>query len=324
MPDKIQITIVGLDQAGASAGLAFRRHAERVTVVGHDRNPDLTNNARKIGAIERAEWNLPAAVSGADRVILAVPVDEIRPALDAMADSLKPGCVILDMAEVKAPVIAWARELLPANVHFIGGHPLLIADGGAENADADLFRDRLFALAPDAQAGEQGVQLATDLVNALGAHPFYIDAHEHDALAALTEQAPALLAAALTNVAARGESWRDARRLAASQFYSGTLTAAPTGGAAASAAVVNRQPLLHWLDALIAELAALRQRVDGGDEAGMAAEFDRALASRAEWLSAYASGQWDEPIGGEIPTSGSMFRQMLGLGRLRKPEPPKR
>ena len=70
MPDKIQVTIIGLSLLGASAGMALRRHADRVVVVGHDAIPELSANARKIGAVEKTEWNLSSATAGADRIIL--------------------------------------------------------------------------------------------------------------------------------------------------------------------------------------------------------------------------------------------------------------
>ena len=126
MPDKLQVTIVGLGLIGRSAGLALRRYADKVTVVGHDPDPQAAAAAKKAGAVDRTDWNLIGAVSKADRILLVLPPDQVRDTLKAIAHEVQQGCVILDTADVKAPVMAWAAELLPAGVHFVGGHPIVL------------------------------------------------------------------------------------------------------------------------------------------------------------------------------------------------------
>ena len=63
--------------------------------------------------------------------------------LSAIAQDLKPGCVLLDMSDVKAQVMAWAAELLPDTVHFVGGHPILVVESlEPAAAQADLSQKR--------------------------------------------------------------------------------------------------------------------------------------------------------------------------------------
>lgn len=323
MADKIQVTIIGLDLLGASAGMALRRHAERVVVVGHDRDPDLAANAKKLGAVEKTEWNLPVAVSGADRVILAVPLDEMKATLSVIGDTLKPGCVILALSDVITPVIAWGRELMPSHVHLVIGHPIVIADlANAAQASADLFKDRQFALAPDVTTDETAVQLATDLVTAMDARPYFVDAYEHDAFTAATEQAGSILAAALMAATSKDDNWHDVRKLAAGQYYSSGLIMPATGSAAATACVANRDAVLRWLDAITAELGALRRSVADSDEERLAARFEAAMSAREGWLGAYNSGRWEQELPGpEMPTTGSMLKGMLGFGRTKHTPP---
>jgi prephenate dehydrogenase len=323
MPDKIQVTIIGLGLWGASAGMALRRHGERVAVIGHDRNPDLAASARKLGAVEKTEWNLPTAASGADRIILSVPLDEVKDTLAAIGDTLKPGCTILAMCDVIAPVLGWGREILSQKAHLVCGHPIVIADqDNAAQASADLFKDRLYALTPEVSTDETAVQLATDLVNAMDARPFYADAYEHDVLTAATEQAASILGAALVGATARGDNWRDLRRLAAGQYYSTSLMMPPSGQAAAATCLANRDALLPWLDAITAELEALRREVADSDEEALASRFDGAMAARSGWLIAYSNGQWDQNLPlPEMPTMGSMMKTMLGFGRTKRTPP---
>ena len=123
-----------------------------------------------MGAVDRTEWNLISATRNADRILLALPVSEIKSTLSAMANDLKPNCVIVDTATLKAPVLNWAAESLPAHASLVGGDPILVSERqGTENARADLFKDKLFCLVADAHTQAHALQIATDLVEALDA-----------------------------------------------------------------------------------------------------------------------------------------------------------
>lgn len=325
MSDKLQITIVGLGVIGTSAGLALRRYQDKLTVVGHDRDPLRSAAAKKAGAVDRTDWNLIGAVSNADRVLLALPASEIRDTLKAIAQDLKPGCVVVDTADVKAPVMAWAAELLPASVHFVGGHPVLLADPqGDEAARADLFEGKQFCLTADRTTHDGAVHLAADLVEALGARPFFLDPVEHDGMAAAVEHLPLVLAGALMAAASHSVSWQDMRKLAGAQFFTGTQVMAGAGKEAAAGLIANRESLLRWIDVLMAELGAWRAQLQAGREEDLAAWLEEGLLAGRRWTSAYQRGVWDEAEAAEMPTAGSSMRELF-LGRMRMPgEKPKR
>src|SRR5512138_3105157 len=103
----IQITILGLGQVGASLGLALAEKKETILRVGNDREPEIARRAQKMGAVDQVQHNLPNAVSKADVVVLAMPVDEIRETLEVIARDLKDGCVVVDTSPVKVGVSDW-------------------------------------------------------------------------------------------------------------------------------------------------------------------------------------------------------------------------
>jgi prephenate dehydrogenase len=325
MAEKLQITIVGLGLIGASAGMALRRYADKVAVVGHDKDSKLASKAKKTGAVERTEWNLLNAVSEADRVLLALPAEQIKGTLAAIAKDLKPGCVLVDTAEVKVPVLQWAAELLPKEVHLIGGHPIvMIENPSIDGASATLLENKLFCLTPDARSEAGAVRLAADLVEAIGAKPFFLDAAEHDSMIAAVEHLPTILAGTLLEAASTSSGWKDMRKVAASQFYSSTLIMAESGLEAASACVANREHLLYWVDRLIAGLRVWRQNLADGDSEAMAEAIDGGVAARNGWLSALSSGNWEEIVSAELPTSRTMMRSMIGFGAPRTPSEKKK
>jgi prephenate dehydrogenase len=325
MAEKLHITIVGLGLIGSSAGLALRRYADKVTVVGHDKDSKLAGKAKKEGAVDRTEWNLIDAVSEADRILLALPAEQIKSTLAAIAKDLTPGCILVDTAEVKTPVLQWAAELLPREVHLIGGHPIVMTERPESEApSARLLENKLFCLTPDVHSDAGAVRLAADLAEAMGARPFFLDAAEHDSMIAAVEHLPAILAGALLEAASTSSGWHDMRKVAATQFYTSTLIAANNGVETAAACVANREHVLYWLDQLIAGLREWRQHLADGDRDALATAMDGGLAARDEWLRAHASGNWEGIVTPELPTSGTLMRSMIGFGGPRTPSDKKK
>ena len=319
MTDKLRIAVVGLGLVGQSIGLALRRYPEKVTVVGHDPSPELSSKAKRAGAVERAEWNLINAIANADRIVLALPINEIRFTLEAIKHDLQPGCVIVDTADIKAPVMQWAAELLPPEVHFVGGHPILLTDAlEPDAARADLFDGKLFCLTPDSRTDATGVRLAADIAEAVGAKPYFMDALEHDGLAAGAQNLPALMAAALMSVTTGSQGWKEMRKLAGNQYYAGTVLVAGSGKQVAAEALANRENTAHWIDAVIAELSSYKTQLLAGDAEQLAAGVDQGLEAGKSWLNAAVSGQWE--IDGIPPTPpvGMGIRELF-FGRLGKP-----
>jgi prephenate dehydrogenase len=321
MPEKLQITIVGLGLIGASAGLALHRFREKLTVVGHDPSPDLASKAKRAGAVDRTEWNLISAVANADRVILALPLSDIRFTLDAIKEDLRPGCIVVDTANIKAPVVQWAAELLPPEVHFVGGHPIVLSDTlEPDGARADLFQGKLFCLTPSSNTDSTAVQLAADVAEALGAKPYFLDADEHDGLVAGVEHLPQLLAAILMSITSGSSGWKDMRKLAANQFFASTLLTARSGKEVVAGPLANSEHLVHWIDAAIAELTTYREQLARGKADEMAVQVDRGLAAVNSWLNATYTGNWDAEANPmvEVPSAGSTMRELF-FGRLRLP-----
>ena len=305
---KTAITIVGLGFIGGSIGLALRESGRGMQIVGHDRESSRARQARRLGAIDRAEWNLIRACEGADVVVLALPPDGLHDTLEALAADLKPGCLVTDTATVKGAVLHWAEELLPPQVAFVGGDPVIQLPGqGLDGARSDLFQGRLYCLTPAVNVPPTAVQQAVELVRLLGAEPYFLDADEHDGLRAAVEHLPALLTALLLREVARSPAPQEMRRLRgqllaqASALMSGeAVTYRPmTIGALC---LTNSSAISHWSRAMRRALRELEQLVEARDGEELTALFEEALG-----------GEGAEPTA-ELPNP-SLWRQWLGIGR---------
>ncbi|MGD9376291.1 MAG: prephenate dehydrogenase [Anaerolineae bacterium] len=301
---KPRVTIVGLGLIGGSIGLALRQTDVASAVTGHDKEPSVSKEAKKLGAVDKSEWNLISACEEAEVVVLAIPMAGIKPTLEAVGPYLRPGTVLVDTATLKAPVVAWADEILPDGIHFVGANPIVsapvAANAGLSAARADLFQEGLFCLTPSSKADPAAVKLATDLITILGASPIFFDPAEHDGLMAAVEHLPPLLSLALLEMASSQQTWRELRKVAGNVF--GAATDLPPDDAASFGDLIlaNRDNVLRWLDVYTASLTSLRQELVDADTEAIAQRFESAFAERDRWLADRQTGNW-EGVKTELP-----------------------
>jgi prephenate dehydrogenase len=334
-----RVLIVGLGLIGGSIGLALRRWAEErkvdgrkpLEVVGFDPNLDQQRAAERLGAVDRGAWDLAKAAREADVVVLATPVAAMREVMQDLAPLLPPGAVVTDTASTKAQVLAWANEILPRTVSFVGGHPMAGKTQSIEGADADLFAGATWCIAPSVTAAEDAVRTVLGLVAAAGAEPFFIDPEEHDAYVAGVSHLPFVLSAALMNAVARDASWRDMKALTAGGFRDTTRLAAGSPAMHRDILLTNRDAVTRWIDAVIATLEEMRHNLRLDDDAAAAAidaYFTDAREARALWATQTTrEGELLQGTAAELQpesVSDHMGRMFLGGFAKRLRTPPSR
>jgi len=253
-------------------------------LVGFARRPEVATSALDMGAVDRAEGDLISAVKDADLVIIATPAMAIREILARIGDSLPKGCIVTDTASTKAESMAWAQELLPPSVTFIGGHPMAGKETfGISAADGDLFCGCIYCLIPGENASNQAIDRVTGLVKQIGANPIFLDASEHDSLVAAVSHLPLLLSAALVTTTTKNPSWPLMARLAATGFRDLTRLASGNPEMSRDICLTNKEPILRWIDEFITELREFRRRISEGDKE-LEQIFRGAREQRERWL----------------------------------------
>jgi prephenate dehydrogenase len=326
----IQITIIGLGQIGASIGLALKDRKDLLLRVGHDKEIEISRQAEKLGAIDRADFNLPHSVEGADLVVLSLPLDQMRETLQIIAPELRENCVVIDTGPAKEAMAAWANELLPEGRHYVGLTPVLNADYlhdydlGLKAARADLFQGGLMAIVTPATADSAAIKLAADLTRLLGAMPLFADPLEVDGVMAATHLLPQLMAAALLNATVDQPGWREGRKFAGRAYAEATAPAVlPWDGySLAATALHNRDNTLRVLDCAIAALSAIRNDVDQQDEASLNERLERARNGRVTWWRGRKSSEWvkDGAPGVDMPDMSGILGGMFGIRKKSKPK----
>ncbi len=268
MAQSTQLTILGTGLIGTSIGLSLSAVKNRsFEIVGADRDRARMREAKKMGAIDREVGSIEEAVSGSGLIIIAAPVVSARRLFEQMAQFLKPGAIVTDTCSTKADVVRWADELLPENIHFVGGHPMAGREkSGPSAADADLFKGATWAITPSARAAEQAVTIVLDLVTTLGANPLYIDPAEHDQYAAAISHLPIVISVALFRMVRDSKGWEDASILAGPAFRDLTRLASGDPTMSADIMETNREAVVHWIDRFREELLNVRTAVQLGGE----------------------------------------------------------
>ncbi|MEE8465570.1 MAG: prephenate dehydrogenase/arogenate dehydrogenase family protein, partial [Dehalococcoidia bacterium] len=162
------IAIVGTGLIGTSLALAIKDSKLQVDVVGTDYDSTARAGAQKTGAFKSVESRLANAVRGADVVVFATPVMEMREMMEATASDFQEGCVVTDVGSSKRVVLQWAEEVLPKTVSFVGGHPMAGKEkSGPENADGTMFRGMAYCFVPSPNAYRAAVSYITTMAEAI-------------------------------------------------------------------------------------------------------------------------------------------------------------
>ncbi len=322
----VNIAILGLGRVGASLGKALLAH-EDLRVTGYDSEPETSKALQRLKGLHKAEWNLLNAVGGADLVVISAPLAEQRGILKAILPELRAGGVVLALSGLLLKPLAWAAELFPtgADKHFVAGHAVLnpahlhSGEVGLEAADASLFKDGLWALAPAPGCAAEALKLVADLVRVVEATPYFVDPNEHDGLAAATEALPTLLAWMLFQTAAASPGWSETRKVADRSFATATVALAE---AEFDSLRYNRTNVLRYLDTLLAELQTVREWLAQDSDEGrlLEATLKEMGQHRAEWLQQRRRGEWEafESAPPEMPRAGEMVGRMFVGGLLNR------
>lgn len=324
----VKITIIGLGQIGASIGLALAAHKDKVFTTGHDKEIGVEGRAKKLGAVDQTNHNLPASVEDADLVILALPVSEIRDTFRYIAQDLRKDAVVVDTAPVKAEVVKWAQEFLPESAHYVGIVPAISAkhisgtETALDSARADLFAKGIFLVSTPPRVSGEAVKLVSDLIDLLGATPVLTDFVESDGLMTSVHLLPQLISAALLNSTIGQPGWNDLRKTAGRNFYAATSALADSDGAESlgTASIHNRENTIRSLNNFINALIDLRDNLES-DEAAFRQRLSAALNGRINWLMERNKAEWTQMPDDSIERPSLMetlFGSKLGkMGRTK-------
>jgi prephenate dehydrogenase len=265
------VAIYGLGLMGGSLALALRGKCRRL--LGVARRIEVAGAAVDAQIVDAATSDLSEAAAEADVVVLATPVRDVIASIPVAGAAMRPGSLLMDLGSTKREVVAQMNQI-PESVRAVGGHPMCGKEtGGLESADATLFQGARFVLTPALRTTDEGLALASELVEAVGACPLVLDAERHDRAVAVVSHLPYLLAASLVHTegaahrhdpavgALAASGFRDTTRLAASQIDM-MLDILLTNQDAVAQALEQFEESLAAIQRLLRDPEALREWMD--------------------------------------------------------------
>ena len=280
-----QLGLIGCGLMGGSFALALKKAGLVKRVVGYSKSPSTTARALQMGVIDVEAPSALLAVSGADLVLLAVPVAATENTLKAIRHLLDPRMLIMDVGSTKRDVVDAARRVLKNDVGlFVPAHPITGREvSGVENADPSLYAGRQVILTPIERTNPANVDRAEALWRALGCDVQRMSPEAHDAAFAAVSHLPHLIAFALMNgvmgqpegeqfLSLAGPGFRDFSRIAASdpQLWRDVL-------------IANREELARQTDLFKQALGDFERLIAEGRADELERLINSASHARANW-----------------------------------------
>ena len=196
-----QLGLIGCGLMGGSFALALKQAGLVKRVVGYSKSPSTTERARQMGVIDDIAPSALMAVSGADLVLLAVPVAATEATLKSIKQLVTAQTLVMDVGSTKTDVVHAARSALGDKFgSFVPAHPITGKEvAGVEHADAQLYRNAQVVLTPTERTLTAQLQRAEALWKALGCRVASMAPETHDTAFAAVSHLPHLLAFAMMN-----------------------------------------------------------------------------------------------------------------------------
>ncbi len=175
----MKVTIIGLGLIGGSMAIALRKTGLASELFGIDLNPE---NAKKALELKLVDKILPEdeALSKADLIILAIPVNATCAFLPSVLDAANKNATVIDLGSTKN-LICKSVATHPKRNQFVASHPIAGTEySGPEAAFFGLFQDKTNIICEREKSSEASLAVARKVFDALGMNTIFMDPIEHD------------------------------------------------------------------------------------------------------------------------------------------------
>ena len=280
-----QLGLIGCGLMGGSFALALKRAGLVKRVVGYSKSPTTTERARQLGVIDVEAPSALLAVSGADIVLVAVPVAATEATLKSIKHMVTPQMLVMDVGSTKGDVLDAARRAMRDQMgSFVPAHPICGKElSGVEHADPELYKGCQVILTPTERTLTAKIKQAQEVWTALGCRVLQMSPESHDAAFAAVSHLPHLLAFALMNAITNQEQAAHFLSLAGPGFRDFTRIAASDPKVWRDILLANRKELLEQSRFFQDQLNIFETLMSQEDAQGVEQLITRASASRAAW-----------------------------------------
>lgn len=258
----MNIAVIGLGLIGGSMAKTLKKQMPQHTVLGMDADPQVMFKAKLLEAIdgELTPERLPIC----DLVLVATWPKAAVQYVQEHAHLIRSGATVIDLCGVKravcAPLFALAKE---SGFLFVGGHPMAGMEySGFSHASSTLFQNASMILTPPPATSIQTLVELKHFFHELGFGQVVMTTpEEHDRVIGYTSQ----LAHIVSSAYVKSPEAMEHHGFSAGSFRDMTRVARLSPDMWTELFLLNRDPLLHELEALIEHLNEYRDTLEKGD-----------------------------------------------------------
>ncbi|MBK6006709.1 prephenate dehydrogenase/arogenate dehydrogenase family protein [Ramlibacter ginsenosidimutans] len=280
-----QLGLIGCGLMGGSFAMAMKRAGLVKRVVGYSKSPSTTERARQMGVIDVEAPSALLAVSGADIVLLAVPVAATEATFKAIRHLVTANMLVMDVGSTKRDVVEAAHRVLRDHVaSFVPAHPIAGKEvSGVEHADPDLYQGKQVILTPTERTLPAHVRRAQELWEGLGCHVHQMAPESHDAAFAAVSHLPHLIAFALMHGILHQYNGKEFLGLGGPGFKDFTRIAASDPKMWRDILLANRVELVEQAKMFQRSLMTMMKLAEDGEGEKLEELITEASNARAHW-----------------------------------------
>lgn len=283
-----RLCILGIGLIGSSVARAARKQGLCRQIVAYGRVQDADNLqlAKQLGVIDHFYTNIEAAVSGADCVVIAVPVGAAESLFRLLQPVWSDTAVYTDVCSTKGSIINAAKTVfgeVPGN--FIPAHPIAGAErSGVEAGMADLFENKRLIITPLDNSSVVALDKVTRFWEGIGSTISLMDVDHHDTVLAATSHLPHILAFALVDLLGRKDEQVEIFKYAAGGFRDFSRIASSDPTMWLDICMANKQEIIPLIQQLQAELSKIQNMLENNDDQQLFETFTYAREARQRFL----------------------------------------
>ena len=284
-----KIALVGIGLIGSSLARVIRREKLAGHIAISTRSAATLDRAEELGLGDSYSTDAAEAVKDADLVIISVPVGSSGEVAAQIAPALKAGAIVTDVGSTKRSVIAQIEPHMPANVHFIPGHPLAGTEkSGPDAGFADLFENRWCIFTPLPGTDAAALEKLSEFWQRCGSNIDTMDPEHHDMVLAIVSHLPHIIAYNIVGTADDLEAVTKTEviKYSASGFRDFTRLAASDPTMWRDVCLHNKDAILEMLARFSEDLASLQRAIRWGDGEKLFDMFTRTRAVRRSIIEA--------------------------------------
>jgi prephenate dehydrogenase len=281
---KARVAIWGLGLMGGSLAMAL--HGKTAALYGIDPDAQICAQAQASEIVDRVSTRAEDLIPLADVILLATPLGVIPQLLRTLPQLTSSPAVVIDLGSTKTRILE-EMQRLPERFAPLGGHPMCGKEVRTlKNAEGTLYQGASFALVPLQRTPRPALDLALQLVQAVGAHAVRLDPLTHDAWTASISHLPYLVSNCLSGVTPLA-----AAPLVGPGYMSTTRLAVESTEMMLDILTNNRENILKVLHDFQARLGQMEGALESNDLEALRTLFTEGAERRTAIVNSFKKGE---------------------------------